>query len=382
MTKLNLKLVDINYSLLYNYFVDAIMQRHVRAIAKTNILLVENRKGNYMSKNITANLAPFDPSAGLADKRIPITDVAKQISKRIGQKVSQVNDITVQTQLHFKWVPADKIFINYKRQRWPEPKHMKKLLEKWNIMCVTPLQCRYDPVEDRYYGADGQQHMTVWLVKYGLLTHVPCFYVESTDENIESIQLLALNTDNEPMAKYFIHQQKIMMGDKNAIALEKAVTSANCETSYKKRAPGCITHISHLQDAFETYHAGALTLALTKVRQFWPLDKIEMPTVLGLLKVREIMVDEGVWNDSVFNDVVFECSNWAETNKDLHLNINHSFKTTYPTNYKGMGVREKIASGIIDIYEQAKGKTLCTKPFTINVPKVPVKVDEEETEEA
>jgi len=353
---------------------------NVRAIAKTNILLVENRKEIDMSKNVTANLAPFDPSAGLADKRIPITDVAKQISKRIGEKITNKEDRTVMDVLKFAWVPADKIFINYKRQRWPEPKHMKKLHGKWNIMCVTPLQCRYGPVEDRFYGADGQQHMTVWLVKYGLLTHVPCFYVESTDENVESIQLLALNTDSEPMAKYFIHHQKIMMGDKDAIALEKAVTNANCETAYKKRAPGCITHISHLQDAFENYGAGALTLALTKVRQFWPQDKIEMPTVLGLLKVREIMVDEGVWNDSVFNDVVFECSNVAEDNKDLHLGINKAFEKQYPTNYKGMGVREKIASGIIDIYEQAKGKALCSKPFDIKVPKI-VATEVEETEE-
>jgi hypothetical protein len=248
-------------------------------------------------------------------------------------------------------------------------------------MCVTPLQCRYDPVEDRYYGADGQQHMTVWLVKYGLLTKVPCFYIESTDENVESIQLLALNTDSEPMAKYFIHHQKIMMGDKSAIALEKAVTDANCETAYKKRAPGCITHISHLQDAYENYGAGALTLVLNKMRQFWPQDKIEMPTALGFLKVREIMVDSGLWNDSTFNDVVFECSNYAETNKDLHLGINHAFQTKYPTNYKGMGVREKIASGIIDIYEKAKAVNLCNKPFEISMPTVNVHVEDEGTVE-
>jgi hypothetical protein len=338
-----------------------------------------------MSKFVSANLAPFDPSAGLADKRIPITDVAKQISKRIGEKIQNKADASVMDVLKFAWVPADKIFINYKRQRWPEPKHMHKLHGKWDIMCVTPLQCRYDPVEDRYYGADGQQHMTVWLIKYGLLTMIPCFYVESTDENVESIQLLALNTDSEPMAKYFIHHQKIMMGDKNAIALEKAVVAANCETAYKKRNPGAITHISHLQDAYDNYGAGALTLALSKIRQFWPLDKIEMPTVLGFLKVRELMIDGGVWTDTTFNDIVFECANYAETNKDLHLGINHCFQSTYPTNYKGMGVREKIASGIIDIYEQAKGITLCPKPFAISMPiiNVPVAtVTDDETEEA
>jgi hypothetical protein len=338
-----------------------------------------------MSKNVTANLAPFDPSAGLGDKRIPITDVAKQISKRIGEKVQNKEDKSVMDVLKFAWVPADKIFINYKRQRWPEPKHMKKLLGKWNIQCVTPLQCRYDPVEDRFYGADGQQHMTVWLLKYGMLTHIPCFYVEDTDENVESIQLLALNTDSEPMAKYFIHHQKIMMGDKDATALEKAVNDADCETAYKKRSRGAITHISHLIEAYENYGGTALTFVLSKIRQYWPEDKIEMPTVLGFLKLRDLMLNSDTVKesefDSLFNDIVFECSNYAETNKDLHLSINNAFANQYETNYKGMGVREKIASGIIDIYEQSKGRVLCDKPFPITIPKAPVIVDTDTDEE-
>jgi len=197
----------------------------------------------------TTNLAPFDPSAGLRDKRVPIVDVAKGVVKRIGAKIAKSPTIDYKKHLKFAWVPADKVFINYERQRWPEPKHMQKLNVKWDIDCVTPLQCRYDPVEDRYYGSDGQQHMTVWLIQYGLLSEVPCFYVESTDPSIETKQLLSGNTDSEPMAKYFIHKQKIIMGDKTSIALEKAVTDANCETAYKKRQPGCITHISHLIEA-------------------------------------------------------------------------------------------------------------------------------------
>jgi hypothetical protein len=92
------------------------------------------------------------------------------------------------------------------------------------------------------------------------------------------------------------------------------------------------------------------------------------------------MVDSGLWNDSTFNDVVFECSNYAETNKDLHLGINHAFQTKYPTNYKGMGVREKIASGIIDIYEKAKSVNLCNKPFEISMPTVSVHLEEGDEE--
>ena len=326
-----------------------------------------------MSKNITASLAPFDPSVGLPDKRIPLVDVAKAVSKKIGQTIpkSDFNNI-VKDALKFAWVPTDKIYINYKRQRWPEPKHMKKLLSKWNINCVTPLQCRYDPKEDRYYGSDGQQHMTVWLIKYGFLTEVPCFFVESEDENVESVQLLALNTDSEPMAKYFIHKQKIIMGDKEAIAMEKAVTDADCETAYKKRSPGCITHISNLTEAFEDYGAGPLTLVLSKLRQYWPEDKIETPTMLGFLKVRQIMQESGNIPDSkfesVFNDLFYHCSNHFETSKDVHAYIHDQFEITYPTNYKGMGHREQVASGIIDIYEQEIGKKFVKKPFDISIP--------------
>lgn len=328
-----------------------------------------------MSNSTTATLAPFDPSIGLADKRIPIVDVAKACARRIGVKPSK--DLTklansVKKILKFAWVPAHKIYINYERQRWPEPKHMKKLFGKWNINCVTPLQCRYDPKEDRYYGSDGQQHMIVWLLYYGLISEVPCFYVESEDPNVESEQLLALNTENEPMAKFFIHKQKIKMGNQESIAIEKAVVDANCETAYKKRAPGCITHISHLYEASEDYGNAALTNVLARYREFWPSDKIAEPTILGFLKLRELLIDNDKYSDSLFRDLFYFCSQHFMSGKDFHLSVNHAFQKTYPTNYKGMGVREKVASGIISIYEQCSNSKLIDKPFDITVPMIPV----------
>jgi hypothetical protein len=48
-----------------------------------------------------------------------------------------------------------------------------------------------------------------------------------------------------------------------------------------------------------------------------------------------------------------------------------------------MGVREKVASGVIDLYEQAKGKKLCDKPFDIKMPTMHdqvVETDEEDDE--
>ena len=62
----------------------------------------------------------------------------------------------------------------------------------------------------------------------------------------------------------------------------------------------------------------------------------------------------------------------------MHLDIKDEFEAAYPTNYKGMGVREKIASGIIDAYEQLSGNTLVPKPFTINMPRPMDIVEDEE----
>ncbi len=82
----------------------------------------------------TTNLAPFDPSAGLRDKRVPLTDVAKGVVKRIGAKIAKSPAIDYKKHLKFAWVPADKIYINYARQRWPEPKHMQlSLYSCWHL---------------------------------------------------------------------------------------------------------------------------------------------------------------------------------------------------------------------------------------------------------
>lgn len=337
-----------------------------------------------MSKQKSTSLAPFDPSIGLADKRIPITDVAKACARRIGVRIppnTNKLDVPLKQILKFAWVPAHKVYINYERQRWPEPKHQSKLYNKWDINCVTPLQCRYDPKEDRYYGSDGAQHMTVWLIKYGLLAEIPCFYVESEDPAIESQQLLALNTDSEPMAKFFIHKQHIKMGDKEAISIEKAVVDADCETAYKKRAPGCITHISHLYEASRHYQNGPLTQVLARYREFWPEDKVAEPTVLGFLKLRELLINEDKYTDSIFKDLFYQCSLRFENGKEFHLSVNHCFKNTYPTNYKGMGVREKVASGIISVYEQVHNKKLIAMPFPITMPLMAMHDDEEGDDE-
>jgi hypothetical protein len=320
-----------------------------------------------MSQKQDAVMAPFDPSAGKKTRKVPLSEVAKAVSKRIGVKIANNSTANPQELLKFTWAPLEKVWVNYGRQRYPEPKHQLKVFNKWNIHCVTPLQCRYDPKEDRYYVSDGQQHGSVWVMQYGLQTMVPVFFVESEDENIESVQLLALNTDSEPMAKYFIHQTAIQTGDKEAINLEKALTDVDCYTSYKKKTPGAVTHISHLWQARDGYGLEDLGEVVGSMRRFWPIEKIAEPTMLGFLKLKEILEQQKVYTEDLLTEVISECSNYFASAKDMHLHINHAFMTTYPTNYKGMGVREKIASGIISIYEQSKPGLLLPKPFAITI---------------
>tara|TARA_B100000212_G_scaffold225522_1_gene171233 strand:+ start:1469 stop:2449 length:981 start_codon:yes stop_codon:yes gene_type:complete len=321
-----------------------------------------------MSQKEKLNLLPFDPSLGRKDKKVPLTQVARMIAKRIGQKVS--NNKNYKDQLKFKWVPVEKTYINYHRQRWPEPKHIQKLIDKWNVQVCTPLQARYDSKQDIYYIADGQQHGISWVIKYGLVSEVPVFYVDSPDENVESQQLLALNTDNEPMAKYFIHKQKIIMGDKWHTELENTVNEAGCKTGYKIYSAGSITHMTDLFNAAESYGMKSLGQVLSIYRRYWPDEPIKTATMFGFLKVKDIMEESKKYNDNTFEDVFHSCADFFESADRLHLDIKEEFERKYPTNYKGMGVREKIASGIIDVYSRTKGAVKLDKPFEIEMPSI------------
>jgi hypothetical protein len=115
------------------------------------------------------------------------------------------------------------------------------------------------------------------------------------------------------------------------------------------------------------------------MRTYWPTEKISTATMLGFLKVRELMIDSKVYSDNLFEDVFYASSEFFESSDRLHNDIKEQFEADYPTNYRGMGVREKVASGIIDAYEQRTGKNLVAKPFVINMPTIPEGVSDEET---
>jgi hypothetical protein len=310
------------------------------------------------------SLAPFDPSAGRKDRTVNILKVARLVEQRTG-KVKPCDDDPEQM-MKLDWVEPDSAFINYIRQRFPEPAQVKKLDSKWKTYVMTPAQARKDS-NGHYFLADGQQHIITYVLKFPG-KRIPIWYFESDDPNVESEMLLALNTDSMPMAKYFIHEQQIQMGYKLPIAIEETVLRANCETGYKISRPGSITHMTDLYIAEEDYGLEALYEVLVKYRLYWPNENIKTATMMGFLKVKALMEQAGVFTDDVFDDVFAECAAYFESADRLHLDIKDEFAVTYPTNYKGMGVKEKVASGIINVYQKSTGNTLVDMPFKIDMP--------------
>lgn len=321
-------------------------------------------------KKQQARMESFNPADGREEgsRTVSMIEVSRMVRRRL--KISPVKKI-VQTYLDvlkFAFIPVAKCAINYDRQRQPELKHIEKVYKNWNLQCVTPLQARYSKKDDTYYIADGQQHGIAWVLKYGEDSTIPVFYIESEDVSIETVMLLALNNDNEPMAKYFIHKQKCIMKDEQATAIELAVNNANCRTAYKKKGPGYITHITHLYLAESAYGVKNIENVLIRMRRYWPDEIIYTATMLGFLKLKELMETDKVYSDALFEEVFYAASEFFDSSERLHLDIKDQFEEEYPTNYKGIGVREKIASGIIDAYQQVTGKTFpVEKPFDISM---------------
>ena len=309
-------------------------------------------------------MAPFDPSKGRKNRNVNIKKVARLVEQRTG-KLTPCND-DPEAMLTFAWIDPDDAFINYLRQRYPEPLHIKKLDVNWKTYVITPGQARKDS-KGNFYIADGQQHLIAYILKFPG-KRIPIFYFESDDPIVESEMLLALNTGQEPMAKYFIHKQEIQMGNERAIAIEDMVLRADCETGYKISRPGSITHITDLYNAVKDYGIDNVYEVLTKYRLYWPTENVKTATVMGFLRLKEIMELEGIYSEDLFDDIFAECAGYFESADRLHLDIKDEFKVKYPTNFKSMGVREKVASGIINVYEKTTNKTLCSMPFDIDMP--------------
>lgn len=303
----------------------------------------------------------FDPSAGSSSSKINIISVARAVADANGTTIPEIHDKSYEKVIKFAWVPLSKCYINYERQRWPEPPHIKKMLSKWNIICATPLQARYSQQEDRYYIADGQQHGIAWVLKYGPDAKVPVAYIESEDENDESIMLIELNTGNEPMKPYFIHKQHVKMGYPEAVDLENTVNSAGCAVSYRKRSAGCITNIGHLHISRDNFGLKELEVGLIKMKQHWPTKYIQTDTLRGLLQIRKLLKDPKVnnYSDDLFNDIIRTVkSRYVDESglvdaKVMFNAVQEQCRINLETT--AIDAESKMASGILSIYEQIKG---------------------------
>jgi hypothetical protein len=338
------------------------------------LTMLNGIKGNFMSSTTSINTQAFNPATAGSPKQSLIS-VARKVGKALKTKNPSQQFNKDGSNIGFAWVPADKLFINYGRQRFPEPKHIHKLMSKWNLHCVTPLTARYSRTEDRYYISDGQQHSIGWLLTYGEDTELPVFFVESEDENIESVQLLALNCDNQSMAPYFIHRQQIIMGDQEAIALDNAVTAAGCEIAYKKRSAGTITHMPHLYKARDNFTLSDITEILTLMRQTWPTKPIQPDVMRGLLYVKSLMKATGTYTDALFDDIIHEASvRYAdERGLDCPEALKNAVQAQCMVDLEttAIGAEVKLSSGILSIYEQVKNVDVTNgnRPFTaLNMP--------------
>lgn len=273
----------------------------------------------------------------------------------------------------FAWVDPHLIDVNFGAQRWPEEGHIGKLVKKFNPYKCTPLVCVYRTDLKRYRVCDGLQHGSGMIVTFfGCLNNgleVPIWYVEADNEFVEHDIFLALNRDNLPMAKYFIHDQEFKMKVPKAVEIERIVKRAGAFTAYTSRKPGAITHIADLYTGHKVLGKECLQKAIECLRNFFPDDKIHTASMLGIGKVFLLLKNQGLLTDTVINEIGGALFANFEDSDRLHLDIKDEFANTYPSNYKGMNAMEKVASGIIDVYEQYYKKSIgVEKPFNITMP--------------
>lgn len=322
-----------------------------------------------MTTKAQSNTNPFVGSSGNV---VSLVSVATTLSKKIKFtpkkfEKSQFNK--------FAWVDPNVIDVNFGSQRWPDEPHIGKLVNKFNPYKCTPLVCVYRTDLERYRVCDGLQHGSGMIVTFfGCLNNgleVPIWYVEADNEFVEHDIFLALNRDNLPMGKYFIHDQEVKMKVAKAVKIERIVKHAGAFTAYTSKKAGAITHISDLYTGYKVLGEECLQSAIECLRDYFPYDKIHTASMLGIGKVFLLLKAEGKLNEKIKKDIGAALyANFDDSNR-LHIDIKEQFKTDYPSNHKGMNAMEKVASGIIDVYNQHYNKSIgVNKPFEITIPMI------------
>jgi hypothetical protein len=311
--------------------------------------------------NTKKHYAEFNPAQGTSSK-LSLVSVAQTVAGHLGIQGFQ-NKKDYKSTMKFEWVPIEKCWFNYERQRWPIPKQIYRVIGIWKTHCVTPLQGRYDAETDRYYISDGQQHGIAWALYYGFDSEVPVFYIESPDERIESDQLITLNTVPEKMKPYFLHTQRVKQGDPAEVALENAVLAAGCKIEYKRRSAGSITNIGHLYKArdYLTNRKGVtnwseLTDTLTVMARQWPTKPVHTDVMRGLIHMRSLMRKAKTFSTTLFEDVILKVKQRYVDEKGYN-DAGSLFDAINNQCDKDIGNHKdeaefKNSSGILSVYEQ------------------------------
>jgi hypothetical protein len=165
------------------------------------------------------------------------------------------------------------------------------------------------------------------------------------------------------------------MGDSDAINLDNSVTDADCEITYNKRSAGTISHMGHLYAARDHFKLKDITEVLTLMRQTWPTKRIQPDVMRGLLHIKKLMKKAKTYSDSVFDEIVHEAS--IRYSDDKGLNCPHALKNAVQAQFEldlgttAVDAENKLASGILSIYEQVKkvDVTNGNRPFdTVKMP--------------
>jgi hypothetical protein len=310
---------------------------------------------------------PFISSSGNV---VPLTAVATTLFKKLKITPKQFDQSLF---CQFDWRDPAEIFVNFGAQRWPEERHIGKIVKNFNPYKATPLVCVYRTDLKQFRVCDGLQHGSAMIVTYfGCLANglkVPVWYIEADNEFVEHDIFLALNRDNLPMALYFVHDQEVKMGVSRAVKIERMVKRAGAFTAYTSKKPGAITHISDLYSGYKILGESNLQAAIECLRNYFVFDKVHTASMLGIGKVFQLLEKQGLLTDSVKQDIGAALYANFEDSDRLHLDIKEQFAKDYESNYKGMNAMEKVASGIIDVYNRHYDRDLgVVKPFEISMP--------------
>jgi hypothetical protein len=318
----------------------------------------------------TASTTTLNPYVTLKSNVVPLVTVATTLFNKLKFTPKKFDKSLFNK---FAWIDPHLIDVNFGSQRWPDEPHIGKLVKNFNPYKCTPLVCVYRTDLDRYRVCDGLQHGSAMLVTFfGCLSNgleVPVWYVETDDERVEHDIFLALNRDNLPMAKYFIHDQEVKLKVAKAVEIERIVKRAGAFTAYSSRKSGAITHISDLYTGHKVLGKDCLQKAIECLRDYFPDDKIHTASMLGIGKVLFLLKEKNLLTDNTVSEIGAALfANFDDSNR-LHLDIKEQFSKDHPSNYKGMNAMEKVASGIIDVYEQHYKKNIgVAKPFDITMP--------------